>query len=369
MAMRLQKMQPVAYANGFKVTCHPKRLEIPLRRKVPTMYFVCSMSDLFHEDVPYEFIVRMMQVMVECPQHTFQLLTKRPECAARWFREWWRPDVRNYFKRGGHRYLRPRLFLRRPGCSECRYFFVGCLHGRKKWKDEAVTPNYRTCEHRSYFGHEEYICDSFKWHKDSVGHGVAVEMNNGEISVREGDCVGGFPGPLKNVWLGTSVENQATADERIPHLLNCPAAVRVLSIEPMLEAIDLRLCPRPDDVLACDRDPDDPYEDSPVACIECPSGRHWVNGSYVQSGYARRHCGIDWVIVGGESGPGARRMDLDWARNIRDQCQAAGVPLFVKQMGTYWDREGGRRGKGNNMADWPNDLRIRQMPATAERKE
>lgn len=109
-----------------------------------------------------------------------------------------------------------------------------------------------------------------------------------------------------NVWIGTSVEDQKTADERIPHLLQIPAKVRFLSIEPLL---------------------------GPVALPECT---HDEKCRITAEGHSERPlCGIDWVIVGGESGGKARPMHPDWVRSIRDQCQAAGVPFFFKQWGNY----------------------------------
>ena len=110
--------------------------------------------------------------------------------------------------------------------------------------------------------------------------------------------------PPANVWLGTSIENQKTADERIPHLLRCPAAVRFLSMEPLLGAIDL-----------------------------CNGGHGWLWINELADGY---RTGLHWVIAGGESGPNARPMHPDWARSIRDQCVAAGVPFFFKQWGEWW---------------------------------
>jgi protein gp37 len=111
--------------------------------------------------------------------------------------------------------------------------------------------------------------------------------------------------PLPNVHLGVSVEDQARADERIPALLEIPAAVRFLSVEPLLGPIDL--------------------------------GRLWwmTNGESEASPYFSAWPGINWVIVGGESGPGARPLHPDWARSIRDQCAAAGVPFFFKQWGEW----------------------------------
>jgi len=118
--------------------------------------------------------------------------------------------------------------------------------------------------------------------------------------------------PLQNVWLGTSVENQDTADERIPILLDTPASIRCVSVEPMLGPIDLRL------LWGC-------KSCWPKACINA------IHSDFPESM-------IDWIICGGESGPGARPMHPDWARDLRDQCQAANVPFLFKQQGAWsWD--------------------------------
>lgn len=165
---------------------------------------------------------------------------------------------------------------------------------------------------------------------------------------------------LPNVWLGVSVENQEAADERIPHLLATPAALRFLSVEPLLGPVDLRFCVASS--ICYDRDPE---EDSPVATLACPSGRHWVN----QCEHVIHTCGVDWVIVGGESGPGARPCDLDWIRSIVKQCHAAGVNCFVDQLGRHpfdtndlnpfmWLRDR----KGGDPSEWPEGLRVREMP-------
>ena len=116
---------------------------------------------------------------------------------------------------------------------------------------------------------------------------------------------------VANVWLGVSVENQELADDRIPYLLQCPAAVRFLSCEPLLGRVGL-------------------------------------------SPHLERQ--IDWVIVGGESGPMARPCEVDWMRSIIQQCDLADVPCFVKQLG-------GRKDKRSNPNQWPEDLRVRQFPA------
>jgi protein gp37 len=115
-----------------------------------------------------------------------------------------------------------------------------------------------------------------------------------------------FHFPLPNVWFGVSAENQETADERIPHLLQCPAAVRFVSAEPLLGQIDLR-----------------------QAC----AGHRWRDSDGVECCGVTRN--LDWVIAGGESGVGARPMHPAWARSLRDQCRNANVPFFFKQWGEF----------------------------------
>jgi len=120
-------------------------------------------------------------------------------------------------------------------------------------------------------------------------------------------------GPPWNVWLGTTVENQAEADRRIPHLLSVPAKVHFLSCEPLLGPVDLDCVPWPP---GWDRGVDDISDGiDPLGYMPGPR--------------------IGWVIAGGESGPNARPMHPDWARSLRDQCAAAGVPFFMKQWGEW----------------------------------
>lgn len=127
--------------------------------------------------------------------------------------------------------------------------------------------------------------------------------------------------PLPNVWLATSVEDQARADERIPHLLATPAAKRFLSCEPLLGPVDL-----------IGAEQDGPLRDGELTNIDDPL--------QIRYGGPR----LDWIIVGGESGPGARPMHPDWVRSLRDQCAAAGVPFFFKQWGEWiggtWSGDG-----------------------------
>jgi protein gp37 len=165
------------------------------------------------------------------------------------------------------------------------------------------------------------------------------------------------PWPLRNVWLGVSAEDQQRADERIPDLLRTPAAVRWVSLEPLLGPIDLRHLVAAGTIF-CGADAlDDP-------------------------GMGLFGTRLDWVVVGGESGPGARPCDLAWIRSVRDQCRAAGVPCFVKQLGArpvtspepgcdtdckghpIGKIEGGalRSRKGGDPQEWPPDLRVREWP-------
>jgi len=130
-----------------------------------------------------------------------------------------------------------------------------------------------------------------------------------------------------NIWLGVSVENQATADERIPLLLQTPAAVRFVSCEPLLESVDLGAC-----LYFCT------VTDMSAQNIISEDGCMVIQGVTVKDWTERP--GLSWVIVGGESGPGARPMHPQWARDVRDQCQAAGVPYFHKQNGEYIPADG-----------------------------
>lgn len=149
-----------------------------------------------------------------------------------------------------------------------------------------------------------------------------------------------FP-PFRNIWLGVSAEDQERVDERIPLLLQTPAAVRFVSAEPLLGPMDLA---------------------------------HYLRASW--NGLLSR-LGLDWIIVGGESGPKARPCDVAWIRSIVRQCRAASVPVFVKQLGSrpvtdhrtrpageplYWT-QALRDRKGGDPSEWPEYLRVREFPA------
>lgn len=228
----------------------------PLRWKRPRKIFVNSMSDLFHENLPDEVIDRVFAVMALCPQHTFQILTKRPE------------RMRNY--------------LQAPGVVRRVY---------------------------------ELACDLV------LAHNLQVVLIAPGVDTRHappGQRVELDRWPLPNGWLGVSIEDQVTADTRTPYLLDTPAAVRFLSCEPLLGPIDVDgLC-------------DGWKFFNPL------SGHRWHDAPDDAAGgsdFAGER--VQWVIVGGESGPDARPMHPDWARSLRDQCERAGVPFFFKQWGEW----------------------------------
>jgi len=142
----------------------------------------------------------------------------------------------------------------------------------------------------------------------------------------------------ENVAIGASIENQNTAEFRIPALLKMPAKHGFLSIEPLIDHIDLE------------------------------RAVNWLWEEEDEQEYEFKHNPrgeIDWVIVGGESGPRSRLMNLDWVRDLREQCFDAQIPFFVKQLGTHWarsERVYTKSKKGENSELWPEDLRIRQIP-------
>lgn len=239
----LTKATPAGPQWTGKLRLVPEVLEAPLHWRKPRRVFVNSMSDLFHEDVPDDFIDRVFAVMACANLHTFQVLTKRPE------------RMRSYV-----------------ASRNLELLLLAADEGRA----------------RGIYADESRLSFFARALRQSVN---AVHLAR--------------PWPLPNVWLGVSCEDQRAADERIPLLLQTPAAVRFLSCEPLLGPIDLRFI----------RDGDEPFN------AFRPRGQ-------------REPCdtlGIDWVIVGGESGPGARPCDVAWVRSIVAQCKDAGVAAFVKQ--------------------------------------
>jgi protein gp37 len=159
--------------------------------------------------------------------------------------------------------------------------------------------------------------------------------------------------PLPNVHLGVSIEDQRTAGERIPLLLKTPAAVRFISAEPLLGLVDL-----------------DPYIGEGV-CFKREDKSHcvcWWDEETARCCSCRQWGCLNWVIVGGESGPGARACDVAWIRSLKDQCQTAGVPVFIKQLGSHSFEEDRNSKiilsdtKGGDIREFPEDLRVREYP-------
>jgi protein gp37 len=226
MAKRLRGRCGYPADEPFKVTLHPDRLEQPLRWRKPRKVFVCSMGDLFHEDVPFEFTRRIFGIMHSANRHTFQVLTKRPK--------------------------RLRKFI--------------------------------------------------EYYSEWIGFNA-------------------WPKEYQHVWLGASASTQEDLERVMPDLLATPAAMRFLSLEPLLGPIDLEhvkgIAKWPVDVLR---------------------GGTWdLSRGTALEGFTQHSDmnPISWVIVGGESGHGARPMHPQWVRSIRDQCKEAGVPFMFKQFGEW----------------------------------
>lgn len=246
----------------------------PMRIRKPAMWFVNSTSDLFHENVPDAVIDCVFAIMALCPQHTFQVLTKRSKRMRKYFADNF--ESRGQFDRVVEHMVSDPLLQTRPYASI---------------KD--------ACE----------------------AHGMPWTQPR---SARDWY-------PLPNVWLGVSVEDQPRADERIPDLLATPAAIRFISAEPLLGPVDLTCIPRPGGWPV----PIDDISDGMDALRFRGAATGGAALASSPSTSASATPCLDWVIVGGESGSGARPMHPDWARQIRDQCASAGVPFFFKQWGEW----------------------------------
>lgn len=236
----LTEMGPHGPCWNGKVRLVPDLLDAPLRWKKPQRIFVNSMSDMFHEDVPDEFIDQVFAVMALAQQHSFQVLTKRPG------------RMQSY-------------------CSTVTFERL------RHWMNLAADGG----EHR--VGAYNLVSIAAKAKK-----GTEYQFKRTPRP------------PLPNVWLGVSVEDQKTADERIPLLLQTPAAIRFVSYEPALGPVDFSAF-------------------LPVMTIGGVEMELWLS----------------WIIAGGESGPNARPAHPDWFRSVRDQCQSAGIPFFFKQWGEW----------------------------------
>jgi protein gp37 len=162
----------------------------------------------------------------------------------------------------------------------------------------------------------------------------------------------------RQVWLGVSAEDQQRADERIPTLLDVPAAVRFVSAEPLIGPVRLRSAWVVPDAIVCGQRPRTSEASAAIAAVL----RATLRRARADSGTTAPEW-IDWLIIGGESGNGARPMDLTWAHDLARQARAAGIAVWVKQLGSAAARELGVRGKGEQLDDLPADLRIREFPA------
>jgi protein gp37 len=241
---------PKSSGPGFGVTLHEDVLEKPLRWRRPRRVFVNSMSDLFHEEVPDEYIAKVFAAMAAAPQHTFQVLTKRPERMRDWFA--WEGD----------------------GINRC-----GTVRNEFDW---------------NFAQRCEPMARLFDW-------------------------------PLPNVWLGVSIENRRFV-HRADLLRETPAAVRFISAEPLLG----------------------PLQISPGNIGTWPKG---------QDGLVLRD--IDWLIVGGESGPSHRPIRPEWVRQLRDSAELQRVAFFFKQWGGRTPKAGGRELDGRTWSEFPAALPVR----------
>jgi protein gp37 len=281
---------------AFGLTLHPDALDLPLRQRGARTYFVNSMSDLFHEDVPDEYIAAVFGVMAAADQHTFQVLTKRPERMRAWF-AWYAAEARD-------RELGPGL-------------------DTSSGLDDMPADLGFQCA-RSY----------------GVELGEAHEI----------------PWPLANVWLGVSIENRRFV-RRADVLRETPAAVRFISAEPLLGPLVFDS----DIGMATDRDwphaEDDGYSGVPEHLRGDPYTPAWEDGADLPE---LDLSGIDWLIVGGESGKEHRPIREEWVRELRDACEASGTAFFFKQWGGRTPKSGGRLLDGRTWDEMPTS---RMVPA------
>lgn len=265
-----------------KIKLFEDRLGKPLHWRDPRRIFVCPYSDLFHKGVPFEFVDRVMAMVALCPRHTFQVLTKRPERMAEYFKS-------------------------------------------QPYRDYADS-------------HKLYGSDGGR-----IGGWFLVQRP----SIKNYPVWGDVKWPLPNLWLGTSVEDQDN-EPRIKHLLDTPAAVHFLSVEPMLGPLDIFKGRQAECGYYSEDRRENGCEFSTERCDNCRDFPRYMD------------TGIDWVIIGAESGPGRRPCKVEWVRDLVGQCDAAGVPVFVKPSRHF---------------EWPKDLKDRQAypapkgPAPAQRRK
>lgn len=299
------------YWNG-KTAFVESALEKPLHWRKPRMIFVCSMSDLFHETVPFEWIDRVFAAMALCPQHTFQVLTKRPK--------------------------RMREYLSSEDTQERI--------------NECMTV------------HPLDIITSKVFDIPMIPYNEIVGVDATQASPEPVlDEAPEFPWPLPNVWLGVTAGTQQAADERVPVLLDTPATVRFVSVEPMLEEVDLS-------------DFEYPYDrNAPGLALghDWLTGEEWSYSSIFGGGpswiegddYGEKR--LHWVICGGESGTCARPMHPDWARSLRDQCKKAVVPFLFKQWGEWVQSKPDERDTPHQ-GWWHPDYPAGQLPGPGDER-
>ena len=256
-------------------------LKNPLGMRAPRMIFPCSMTDLFADFHPDEWIDRVVAVAALTPRHTYQVLTKRSERMHKYWTLW--PD----------------------GSGRVNHVFVAAMHILEEMgvkRDDAIK-------------RAQQACDVKTW-------------------------------PPKNWWQGVSVGTQLGAEERITNLLRTHLHMHWVSAEPILEYVDL-------------------------TCIAGRLPMHPATHDHYNALYPYATRRLDWVVVGGESGPRARVTNVDAIRRVVRDCQTHQVPVFVKQLGArpqigapyiYYRPVDP---KGGEPAEWPEDLRVREWPKAA----
>ncbi|ANC52458.1 hypothetical protein A4249_01415 [Brevundimonas sp. GW460-12-10-14-LB2] len=248
----------------------------PLRWSKPRKIFVAAHGDLFHDSVTDDQLDQIFAVMALCPQHVFQILTKRPE------------RMLAYFVR--------------------------------------LAESQEALDHMSFLVPQ--VLEDAAARIDGASHGVSFDDT---------------PWPLPNVWLGVSAEDQTRAAERVPTLLRVPAAVHWISAEPLLAPLNLAAI-------------DDQKQDIKIDALH-GKWTAYFPATETERGSGPTDSRIDWVVVGGESGQGSRPMHPNWARDIRDDCAAAGTPFLFKQWGDWTPGENAQNTLGRTVetADWFND--------------
>lgn len=282
----------------------PEQLDVPLRRRKPTTWFVNSMSDLFHESLKPEEIAKVFGVMAVAAQPFF--------------------GPGGIGRRVGTRYdkgkTNPRP-IRAWGVKYGPHTFQVLTKRAERAKELLSSSAFRklVSESAYRFAHDR-VCAG----------GLADDIESGECW------------PLPNVHLGVSAEDQPTADKRIPLLLQCPAAVRWVSLEPLLGAVSFRLTTH--------------NIGSTSRHLNALTGEGIEYSGDGGAGMWKEPTKLDWAVAGSESGPRARPMQLEWIESLRDQCAAAGVPFFTKQIANKHDKKGG------DPKFWPGGPWPREFP-------